>query len=111
MHTGHKIVKKNGANMPGYQPDGAEAFTMRIWQFLEMLLMHGNIFIKALGVFWISAIQGAMRTVHLQRSRVVLIHDWYLEMEASRGKNRKGGLRQPFQWSLPRYTPFGFDVG
>ena len=51
-----------------------------------------------------------MRTVHLQRSRVVLLHDWYLEMEASRGKNRKGGVRQPFQWSLPRYTPFGFDV-
>ena len=110
MHTTHKIVLKNGADKHGHQPDCSEAFSMRIWQFLEMILMHGNICIKALGAFWISAIQGAMRTTHLQRSRVVLIHDWYLDMESSRGQNRKGGHRQPFQWTLPRFTPFGFDV-
>ena len=105
-----KQVGRKGKKALNHIEEPAKPTSWKVWKYLEYISQHANEFIRIMAVFWLLVLQGAMRFAHCQRSRIMVIHQWHFEFEATRGKPKHKGLRRPFRWVAPRYTPGGVDL-
>jgi len=102
---------KRFSRVPRTGTKQAKAVSLEQWHRMSLFLDSTNMYVVWVAVFWVAVLQAAIRAVHGQRAKLVSLQDSHFELSIARGKAREGVERPPFQVAVPRYTPWGQDLG
>ena len=110
-HTSVAQVRAQGAVAPVHIERQAEPMPIRVWLYLEHCALSENAFVSAIALTWLFMLAGVIRYTHVQRSEITGLTSCMIKGIASRGKRRTQGKRRPFEWSVPRFSLKGLDLG
>ena len=109
--TSSVAVARQAQNDPMHELVQAKPLLLKCYMFLEYCIQSSNQFVVGLSMMWLLLVQGVMRFVHLQRSKLCELTSLGIQFWCALGKARKAGRRRPYFWASARFTPCMVDFG
>ena len=110
FHTTHFMVKPY--RMHEAHHTGTQAVELSPSELLNLLHMvrraQGSYMVVL--TFMIQSAVSCVRFEHIQRSRLIMAHDGWLEFECSKGKSRRKGARPAYRWATPEVLFQGWSL-